>query len=200
MEQSQSEVNLPWWTWILPFFLALIAKSICYRFFFHEGFFYIYGSYVLCLPLYFIWGPRVFWSQALAEALTANIVGLKGFDIHLLHGVANASKPLMGYCFFLWASKGKYREKIDRSLLFFFWTLLIASLIANIILVGFRYGAGDVNAGEFLPRILKQTLRDCFFGYVISFPLLEKLGPFLKQKNLSRWPLEKEELAESRAP
>lgn len=179
---------MAWWTWVAPFVLAFVAKVLSYHLFYYDGFFYVYGSYVVCLPLYFLWGPRVFPGQLLAEVLTSNIVGIREPDIIFLHGLANAVKPLLGYYLFIWLGGWKRKEAIDRNLIFLFGTLLIATSIANYVLVGFRVGVGDVTAGQLLPRILKQTLRDCLWGYFVSYQVLNWLGPKLRPYNLSRWP------------
>ncbi len=190
MNLSVGQNSLPWWTWIASFFFALLAKFLCIRFFYIDGFFYIYGSFVVCLPLYFMWGPRVFWGQLVAESLTGNIVGLKGFEVQVLHGAANSMKPFLGYYLYKMASGMKPKTRFDRSLLFFFWTLIVATLIGNLVLISFRVGAGDVGTHQFVLRVFKQTLRDCIWGYLISLQILEIVGPWLKTKNMSFWPME----------
>ncbi|MDG0818161.1 hypothetical protein [Bdellovibrio svalbardensis] len=180
--------KLPWWTWIVSFFVALAAKLLSFHFLYFDGFFYIYGSYVFCLPLYFMWGGRVFWGQLAAETVTANVVGFHEPWFILMHGAANTAKPLLGYYLFIVFKGESYKHKIDRSLIFFFWTLLIGSLIGNFVLLGLRVAAGDFATGEFLSRLLRQVLRDCLSGFFISYFLLDKLGPWLKNKKLSYWP------------
>ncbi|WP_413578123.1 hypothetical protein ACLVWU_06230 [Bdellovibrio sp. HCB290] len=188
MPPENQKVNLPWWTWIAPFFLILLAKIISVRFFYFDGFFYLYGSYVVALPLYFMWGARVFYGNVLAESITSNLTGLNSADMYIVHGLANAAKPFIGYSSYKLLSRAKILPKAYQGAWIIIFAILIPALLINPILIGLRVGAGDFNLSAILPRTMKQVLRDLIWGVTLSYPFMVKYTPFLKLKNISRWP------------
>ncbi|MBO9666076.1 MAG: hypothetical protein J7501_04625 [Bdellovibrio sp.] len=185
---DHNTATLPWWTWVAPFFLILIAKLFCIQFFYVDGFFYLYGSYVVALPLYFMWGPRVLFGNIIAESITSNLVGIHSFDILLIHGLANAAKPLIGYESYKMIYRAKVLRKINTALIFLVIAILIPALLINPILIGLRVGAGDLILDTIFPRLEKQVLRDLLWGMVLCYPFLKWCTPYFKNKNLSLWP------------
>ncbi|WP_413587053.1 hypothetical protein [Bdellovibrio sp. HCB274] len=190
MPPEKEYVHLPWWTWIAPFFLILIAKLISIRFFYLDGFFYLYGSYVVALPLYFMWGSRVFIGNVLAESLTSNLTGIHSAELVLVHGLANTAKPFIGYRSYRLLTRTSFFSKAPQSLWIILFAIVIPVVLINPILIGLRVGAGDFNLPIILHRIIMQIVRDILWGVMLSYPFMVKLAPYFKVKHLSRWPAE----------
>jgi hypothetical protein len=188
MPPDNENVNLPWWTWIAPFFLILIAKLISAPLFYYDGFFYLYGSYVAALPLYFMWGSRVFIGNVVAESLTSNLTGIHSPDLLLVHGLANAAKPFIGYEIYKMLSRTKLFYKSNKTVLFLIFAIFIPALLINPILISLRIGVGDFLFPRFVYRLAGQVLRDSLWGIVLSYPFLVKVAPRLQRLNLSHWP------------
>ena len=164
--------SIPAWTWWAPFLILAFAKVIAKQFFFTNNFFWIYLPYVVAVILYVWWGPRVFWAHALAETLTAGLMGFVSWGPMLLFGFANAAKVLFGYALFRQVAS-KIPLKSWRGLGYFaFWMLVMQNVLGNFLFMAISVGTGRYGTDYFWQIYFTNTAKDFFEALLICYPVL----------------------------
>ncbi len=180
------ETKLPTWTWWAPFLIISIAKVISVRYFAFDHVIWIYLPYLVSLPLYFWWGPRVFPQHVIAEMLTANLYGIADGMVIIFYGLANASKVFMGYLLYKQMCATQALQSRRGFWNFFFWVLLIQNLIGNFLFLSSYVQTGAYGSNLFWRLYGINTLKDILEAALIVYPILVLATSHLRRQGLAR--------------
>ena len=169
----------------MPFVVIFIVKFITFRFLVQDRVAFLYLPYLVSLPLYFWWGPRVFWPHALAEVFTP--VGLHyGFDTILFYGLANAAKVFVGYFLYEQMAAKTPLKSVKGFLKFAFWALLIQNIVGNFLFLAAFVEAGAYATDLFWRLYVIDTCKDFAEALVLCYPILIFVTPWLRTKGWAR--------------
>ncbi|MFS4458451.1 hypothetical protein [Bdellovibrio sp. HCB2-146] len=184
-----TKTKLPSWTWWLPFLIILSSKIISQFTFQRAGVHYIYLPHLIGSALFFWWGPRIIPAYFLAEMLTASLSGTSMWVLTPLFAVISTTKAFMGYFLFVAFTRNEPRTAYVQFFTFFFWVILLPNIICNYLIFAQFVAVGRYGHDEFIPTYLFVNLVDWMGGVLVTYPLVEKVSPWLKARGLSQWPL-----------
>lgn len=177
---------LPGWTWWAPFLIIAMAKVISVHYFVSEHVVWLYLPYLISLPLYFWWGPRVFPQHVLAEMVTANLLGIADGMVILFYGLANGTKVFMGYLLYKQMCAKQALRSQKGMWLFFFWVLLIQNLVGNFLFLSSYIQTGAYGSQLFWRLYVINTCKDIIEASILTYPVLVFATPSLRQLGLAR--------------
>lgn len=145
----------------------------------------IYLPYLISLPMYFWWGPRVFWCHAFAEVFAP--VGIHyGFDIVLFYSIANAAKVFVGYFLYEQVARTTPLKSLRGFLKFCFWTLLIQNIIGNFLFLAAFVEAGAYGTDMFWHLYILNTWKDFAEAVLFCYPIVVYGTPWLRARGWAR--------------
>ena len=185
-EVAFSVKKLPHWTLWLPFLILAMSKVIAIAYFRVDNVVWIYLPYLLALPMYFWWGPRVFPPHFLAELLTAGLVGLDAGVVVIFYGLATASKVFMGYLLYKQICAKIPMKSVRGFWLFFFWVVVLQNIIGNFLFLSSYVQSGAYGSALFWRLYLINTLKDTLDASLVCYPALIYATKLLRERDWAR--------------
>ncbi|WP_413580411.1 hypothetical protein [Bdellovibrio sp. HCB288] len=188
MEQKELNRQIPWWTWLAPICIQLMARFTGPFVFIQPGFYLVYLPYLVGSVFVLWWGPRVVLGVGVAS-LIGSFSGthLDHLGIILL-AAAEMLKVYLGWWF--WKYLNIYRRNLKKvSRLFYCWALVfvIPNFIGSYILMAVLTLGGIFSENKFLRDYLQMSLADTLMTLVLSFPIFMFFSEWMTQKGWTLW-------------
>jgi PAS domain S-box-containing protein len=167
-----TSASFPWWTWILPFFIAYAGTWLSLWFKTSPGASLWYLPTAFGIVMAYWWGPRVLLGVYLNAVVCAPLWGLQG-QWSFLYALPETIEVGLSWLLFIKLAQGKYwlpdLRHVGRFLLF---GSLIPTLIANVYLVIQLYLLEDITADTIWGNWRILFSADLATQFVIAVPVL----------------------------
>lgn len=182
-----SRKQLPWWTWVLPFFVLLGATYLSLPFKLSQGIYWIYFPINLGVVMSLWWGPRVFAAVFANALISLYLFKVPQPFFHPLFAAPEVMEVILAYYLVRERFKGNiiWKATPKNIGLFFLYGLTIPSIISSLAIQGLFAATGVVDKAFFLLSSLITVIGDLSGAAFISVPLLLLLSPRLSRHGLS---------------
>ncbi len=188
--------SLPWWTWILPFFIANLGTWLSVWFKTDPGASLWYLPTALGIVMVYWWGPRVLLGIYLNAVLCAPLWDLP-WQWSFLYALPETFEVGLSWLLFIKIARGKYWLPDLRNVTaFLLFGSLVPTAIANIYLVLQLYLLGDIAQNTIGDNWQVVFSADLATQFVLAVPLLVLFTKLMSEKgwtqikeNISQLPL-----------
>src|SRR5215203_3833366 len=144
VKQQTAPTSLPWWTWVLPFFIANLGTwlSLWFKVAPGESLWYLPTAFGLVMAYW--WGPRVLLGVYLNAVLCAPLWDLP-WQWSFLYAMPETFEIWLSWFLFVKVMGGKYWLPDLRNIAIFLFSGSLAPIfIGNAYLVAQLYVLGDI--------------------------------------------------------
>ncbi|ASD63433.1 ATP-binding protein [Bdellovibrio bacteriovorus] len=182
-----NQKQLPWWTWVLPFFILLGGTFLSLTFKISQGIYWIYFPINFGVIMALWWGPRVFAAVFLNALVAVSLFGVPRPTLYPLFALPETLEVIFSW--FLVRERFKdlhaWKPSPKNISLYFVYGLLIPSVICSIAIQALFVLTGIQDKTLFGWSTLITTVGDLTGAIFISIPALILISPWLRKHNLS---------------
>ncbi|MBV2168143.1 MAG: response regulator [Bdellovibrio sp.] len=182
--------RLPWWTWVVPFLVLILATLASRQFVVAQGIYWIYFPVNIAIAMSLWWGPRVLIAVYLNALFAAPLLGLPNPLLYPIYAVPETLEV-----FFAWMLVRErfklmtcWRPNPKNISLFFVYGLLIPSLVSSIAIQTLFVLTGVTDKSQLLWFSLVTIIGDLTGAVLICLSLLILVTPVLYRSGLSYFP------------
>ena len=174
--------SLPWWTWVLPFFIANIGTWLSIWFKTDPGASLWYLPTAFGIVMAYWWGPRVLFGIYLNAVLCAPLWDLP-WQWSFLYALPETIEVWLSWLFFIKLAQGKYwLPDLKNVIAFLLFGSLAPTFIANIYLVIQLYLLGDIPQIAIWDNWKILFSADLATQFVFAVPVLVLFTKHLSEK------------------
>ena len=178
-ESKSTETNpvntgsaLPWWTWVVPFFVAYTGTLLSLWFRTDPGTSLWYLPTALGIVMVYWWGPRVLIGVYLNAVLCAPLWGLPA-QWSFLYALPETLEVGLSWLFFIKLMRGKcWLPDLGNVGAFLLFGSIVPTFIANTYLVSQLYLLGDIAQNTILDNWQVLFSADIATQFVLAVPIL----------------------------
>ncbi|MGZ3771717.1 MAG: ATP-binding protein [Bdellovibrio sp.] len=182
--------RLPWWTWILPFAVLILATLASIPFAeTNLGFYWIYFPINVGTIMTLWWGPRVIASVFLNALFAITLLKLPNLYLYPLYAIPETLQVFLAWALVRERFKNvtSWRPNPKNLTLFFVYGFLIPSLICSTMIQVLFVLTGIKSPAIFIPATIITIIGDLTGAIFICFPLLLFVTPHLFKAGLSHF-------------
>ncbi len=169
---AHAKPTLPWWTWVLPFFVAHLGTWLSIWFKTAPGASLWYLPTALGIVMVYWWGPRVLLGVYLNAVVCAPLWDLP-WQWSFLYALPETLEVGLSWLFFIKFAGGQYWLPNLRNVGYFLFTgSLIPTFIANTYLVAQLYFLGDISQNAIWQNWQILFSADLATQFVFAVPVL----------------------------
>lgn len=182
--------QLPWWTWILPFFALLVGTLLSLPFRAEHGIYWIYFPINLGIIMALWWGPRVFVAVFINSLIAIFLYELPRPALYPLYALPETLEVVLSWVLVRerFKSEGPWKATPNNIVLYAIYGLLIPSLICSALIQALFAFSGVTDKSYFAWNVLTTALGNLAGAAFVSLPLLILISPYLYKKELSLFP------------
>lgn len=199
-ESTTTTRNLPWWTWVVPYFLFHGAIHLSLLFRYDQGVSTFYVPTAIGIVLINWWGPaRTLPAMFITATLNTYYWGVENWTVWPVYASPEVLSVFLSYILFRKVN-GEYWIPSTRQLIrFTVFALLVPITTYLLLLQAVLTIFGEHVIGTFTDHFLRNWLGEFTANFGITIPLLFTLTPVLQSKKLLlQPPPEKLPLAKSK--
>src|SRR5258706_16063806 len=194
MNPVRSRSSLPWWTWVMPFFVANLGTWLSIWFKTDPGSSFWYLPTALGIVMAYWWGPRVLLGVYLNAVVCAPLWDLP-WQRSCLYALPETIEVGLSWFLFIKLTEGKYWLPDLRNVgMFMAFGSIIPTFIANTYLVLQLYFLRDITKDTILDNWRILFSADMATQFVLAVPVLII---FSRQMNIKGWTQTKENIPHS---
>ena len=164
--------SLPWWTWVLPFFVANIGTWLSIWFKTDPGVSLWYLPTALGIIMVYWWGPRALIGLYLNAVVCAPLWDLP-WKWAFLYALPETLEVSLSWFLFIRLIRGKYwLPDLTSAVRFLIYGSLLPAIVANIYLVTQLYLLGDIAQSAMWENWLVLFSADLATHFVLTVPAL----------------------------
>jgi len=164
--------SLPWWTWILPFFIANLGTWLSIWFKTDPGASLWYLPTALGIVMVYWWGPRILFGIYLNAVVCAPLWGLP-WQWSLLYALPETIEVGLSWLLFIKIARGKcWLPNLKHVAAFLLFGSLAPTFIANTYLVTQLYLLGDIAQNTIWDNWRILFSADLATQFVLAVPAL----------------------------
>src|SRR5688572_27072333 len=164
--------SLPWWTWVLPFFIANLGTWLSVWFKTDPGASLWYLPTAFGIVMAYWWGPLVLFGIYLNAVVCAPLWDLP-WQWSFLYALPETIEVGLSWLFFIKIGRGKYwLPDLKNVVGFLLFGSVAPTFIANVYLVMQLYLLGDISENTILENWRVVFSSDLAAQFVIAVPLL----------------------------
>ncbi|MBN2716759.1 MAG: response regulator [Deltaproteobacteria bacterium] len=187
IDYSRASGRLPFWTWILPFFICFLGTQLALLFRIVPELALWYLSVPLAIALVQWWGPRILVGFYLSVVANALLLTLQPAGPVVLFAVPQTISVFCSWLFFRYLFNGKCWLPDASNTIGWFLLGVTVPLCIGLTSLTFSQTSFDVLFSKpFLWRIWDKWVTDAFWTLVICSPLLIFSTPFLEEHGWSQ--------------
>src|SRR4030095_7505792 len=177
-----ARASLPWWTWVLPFFIANLGTWLSIWFKTDPGTSLWYLPTALGLVMAYWWGPRVLLGVYLNAVLYAPLWDLP-WQWSFLYALPETIEVGLSWLFFIKIAQGKcWLPDLRNVAMFLLLGSLAPTFIANVYLVIQLYLLGDIPQNTVWGNWQVVFSADLATQFVLAVPLLILFTKSMQEK------------------
>src|SRR5690349_16325663 len=174
--------RLPWWTWVLPFFVANLGTWLSIWFKTDPGASLWYLPTAFGIVMAYWWGPRVLLGIYLNALLCAPLWDLP-WRWSFIYALPETLEVGLSWLYFIKLARGKYWLPDLRNVtLFILFGSIAPTFIANVYLVLQLYVLGDIPQNTVWENFQVVFSADLAAQSVLAVPLLVLFTRFIQEK------------------
>ncbi|WP_374030115.1 ATP-binding protein [Bdellovibrio bacteriovorus] len=179
--------RLPWWTWVAPLLLLMLATLVSVPFTTAQSVYWLYFPINLGVVMALWWGPRVLIAVYLNALFAMPLIGLPKPQLYPLYALPELAEVFIAYMLVRerFKSLSSWKPTPKNISLFFVYGLLIPSIVASFAIQAIFVATGFMQKEVFLWNTLITAVGDLTGAVFLTFPLLIIFTPFLYKKGLS---------------
>ncbi|MCI0554302.1 MAG: GAF domain-containing protein, partial [Anaerolineae bacterium] len=185
--------SLPWWTWVLPFFIANLGTWLSIWFKTDPGASLWYLPTAFGIVMAYWWGPRALLGVYLNAVLCAPLWDLP-WQWSFLYALPETIEVWLSWLFFIKLAQGKcWLPDLKNVIAFLLFGSLAPTFIANIYLVIQLYLLGDIPQNAIWDNWIILFSADLATQFVFAVPVLVLFTKHLSEKG---WTQVKDEISQ----
>ena len=179
---NASSSPLPWWTWVLPFFIANLGTWLSIWFKTDPGASLWYLPTAFGIVMVYWWGPRVLLGIYLNAVICAPLWDLP-WQWAPLYALPETLEVGLSWLFFIKIARGEYwLPNLKNIATFLLFGSLLPTFIANAYLVTQLYFFGDINKKTIWDNWLILFSADLSTQFVLAIPVLVIFTAYMSKK------------------
>jgi two-component system, sensor histidine kinase len=173
LKMPTNSPTLPWWTWLVPLFVAHLGTRLSLFFQVAPGVSIVYLPIAFGVVMIFWWGPRALLGIYVNAVLCAGLWGLSRMEFYPLYALPETLAVAAPWLFFGVISRGKaWLPDIQQLQFFLLLGLLPAALLNGYGVVTLLIVLGDIPASKFAADGLNGFLATALDLVTFALPLL----------------------------
>lgn len=186
-----SKSQLPWWTWVAPFFVIELGDLVSLLFRYSQTYSAFYLPTAIGIVLVQWWGPkRVLPSFFIIATLNSWYYGIQTIWLWFAFGIVETSIVFLSWYLFRKLAKGDFSLPDTRNTLSFLgYGIFIPISIEVAIWELFYYLDGMFPLQQYWERFSRDILSELIVNLSVGLPALYMITPFMNKLGLLQNPL-----------
>ncbi len=182
---SSKQQELPWWTWVAPFFFIELGDQLSLLFRYETAFSAFYLPTAVAIVLIFWWGPlRVLPAMFIISTFNSWYYDIQNFWLWPTFGLVETTAVLLSWVLFLKLLKGKFWLPDTNSTILFLSFGIVIPLLFEVTLWEFLYiYDGKMESSLFWKQFSRDLLSELIVGFCFVVPAMFFLTPKMSSKN-----------------
>lgn len=185
-EGRSGSVNLPWWTWVIPFLVLHLGSHISVLLKYDLGVTAFYLPTALSVVLIYWWGPlRVLPAVFINATMSAYLWDVSRVYLWPIYALPETILAFLSWYLFVVVSRGKFWLPDNKNLHLFLTLGILVPVVTEVgLLEGLHIYFGDQPADQFIEYATVNLLSEFTSNIGLCLPILFYLTPFMNRKNL----------------